>query len=213
VTTTRIETGSAGTTGPPQDETTLSEEARKRERKLFAQVDAANAELAALEAERALRAPGSDFTDLNDRRIAATEQWDTAMYTIGLVLGHTREEAIANTHAGFAHRLREAASSQETTQGSGPQDGAVVIRLRARDAATAPIPSSRFVGRQAPSYIRVAELAQGLGQPIGAVRRLLDLDLIPGARRKTPGTPNSPWLIPANAVGAYLAIFETEGAT
>jgi hypothetical protein len=51
--------------------------------------------------------------------------------------------------------------------------------------------------------IRVAELAAGIRRTEGTTRRLLDASHIPGARRKTPGVKNSPWLIPASAVEAF----------
>lgn len=60
-------------------------------------------------------------------------------------------------------------------------------------------------------YITVAELADAIGQAVGAARRLLDGDKIPGARRKTPDVKGSPWLIPADAPARYLA--QHEGRT
>jgi hypothetical protein len=204
-----IATGSAGKACDASAE--LNTEARERERRLFAQVDSAKADLAAVEAERALRAPGSDFTDLNERQRAAEERWDEAMFTLSLVVGHTREDAIYNTHAGF--RVRQVARSHKRAPLPRTEAPADVIPLRARDALAAPIRGASFVGQQAQSYISVAELAQRLGQTDGATRRLLELGSIPGARRKTPGLPNSPWLIPANAATKFLATFETQGVT
>lgn len=55
--------------------------------------------------------------------------------------------------------------------------------------------------------ITVPQLATAIGQSDGATRNLLDKGLIPGARRKTPGKSNSPWLIPASAPGKYLSTF------
>src|SRR4051794_20510570 len=53
--------------------------------------------------------------------------------------------------------------------------------------------------------VTVSELAEGIGQSPYTTRKLLERGAIPGARRTTPGVPNSPWLIPAGAHTAYLA--------
>ena len=53
--------------------------------------------------------------------------------------------------------------------------------------------------------ISVPELARGIGQTDGVTRGLLERGMMPGARRKTPGKKNSPWIIPASAADEYLA--------
>lgn len=66
---------------------------------------------------------------------------------------------------------------------------------------------ARLIGSSEPdTWISVEQLAHGIGQSVGHTRRLLEAKLIPGARRKTPGVKNSPWLIPPSAAAAYAAL-------
>jgi hypothetical protein len=188
---------------PKQDADPLTDEARARARKLFAEYETACAERNAIKAERALRAPGSDFSDLAEKERESRARWDDAIFALSLAVGDSPNEAASRTHAGMARTLRERASAAPSAN---------VIPLRPHHVPQAPRGGVSLIGRPAPSYIKVNKLADELGQTTNATRRLLDRGLIPGARRITPGLANSPWLIPPNAAEEYLAT-HTKGAT
>ncbi|MGH3025959.1 MAG: hypothetical protein ACRDLR_05900, partial [Gaiellaceae bacterium] len=56
--------------------------------------------------------------------------------------------------------------------------------------------------RAANETITVTELADQLNMSRSTADKLLANGQVPGARRKTPGQKNSPWLIPADAVAS-----------
>jgi hypothetical protein len=59
--------------------------------------------------------------------------------------------------------------------------------------------------------LTVEQLATEIGQTVGATRKLLTNELIPGARRIDPLAARSPWLIPADAPARFLAQFDRRG--
>jgi hypothetical protein len=63
--------------------------------------------------------------------------------------------------------------------------------------------SARHQPEPTTGWISVKQLADAIGRTVGTTRNLLDLGLIPGAERKTPGLPNSPWLIPPTSPNAF----------
>jgi hypothetical protein len=190
---------------PPHDVNPLTDEAKAHVRRLFAELDASTAEMRAVQAERDTRKNGA-FADLNARYSSAEARWDAAMVTLNLGLGASLNEAMCETHAAFRRIL---AAERTTTADRDSRANVARNAPRAVDAKVG-APSN---GRTTPGYVGPSELADALGQTVGATRRLLDRGSIPGARRITPGLSNSPWLIPPNAAEEYLARFNTKGAT
>jgi hypothetical protein len=65
--------------------------------------------------------------------------------------------------------------------------------------------AKRAPAQASPALISVHELAHAIGRTTGATYRLLDQGHIPGAERISPGTKNSPWLIPEEAAARFLS--------
>jgi hypothetical protein len=142
-----------------------------------------------------LTLPEDTPQNLGDWLTFAERLFDTASHAF------ERADLILSSVEDFGARLSDDPDALLLGESDTSSELRRIERLKRRRAEIL----SRRSHHDANNYITVKQLADEIGQTDGATRRLLERGLIPGARRKTPGVKNSPWIIPASASETYLA--------